>query len=39
MFGTFESVAKVAINVLVLPATERVTVCSVPPEALGLHCL
>ena len=37
--GTPESVAKVAIRVRVLPATESVTVCSVPPLALGDHCL
>lgn len=39
MPGTPESVANVAISVLVLPATERVTVCSEPPLALGDHCL
>ena len=39
MLGTPESVAKVAIKVLVLPATDIVTVCSLPPLAFGLHCL
>jgi hypothetical protein len=39
ILGTPESVANVAIRVLVLPATFTVTVCSVPPLAVGLHCL
>jgi hypothetical protein len=39
MLGTPESVANVAIRVLVLPATLIVVVCSVPPLALGDHCL
>jgi len=39
MFGTPLSVANVAINVLVLPATDKVTVCWVPPLAFGDHCL
>lgn len=37
--GTFESVAKVAISVLVLPAIELVTVCCEPPLPVGDHCL
>ena len=39
MFGTPLSVANVAIKVLVLPATDKVTVCSVPPLPFGDHCL
>ena len=39
ILGTPESVANVAIRVLVLPATLIVVVCSVPPLALGDHCL
>lgn len=39
ILGTPESVANVAIKVLVLPATEIVTVCSAPPVAFPDHCL
>ncbi len=39
MLGTPESVANVAIRVLVLPATLIVVVCSVPPLAFPDHCL
>ncbi len=39
ILGTPESVANVAIRVLVLPATFIVVVCSVPPLAFGDHCL
>ena len=39
MLGTPESVANVAINVLVLTDALIVTVCSAPPLALGDHCL
>lgn len=39
ILGTPESVANVAIRVLVLPETLIVVVCSVPPLALGDHCL
>jgi hypothetical protein len=37
--GTFESVAYVAISVLVLPATLVTTVCSAPPVGIPDHCL
>jgi hypothetical protein len=37
--GTPESVAKVAINVLVFGATFVTTVCSAPTTAVGDHCL
>ena len=37
--GTPESVAKVAINVLVFTATFVTTVCSAPTTAVGDHCL
>ena len=39
MLGVPESVAYVAISVLVLPVTDNVTVCSVPPVPFGDHCL
>jgi hypothetical protein len=39
IFGTPESVAKVAINVLVFGATFLTTVCSAPTTAVGDHCL
>ena len=38
-FGTPESVAKVAINVLVVADKVVTTVCSAPPVAVGDHCL
>lgn len=37
--GTLESVAYVAIKVLVLPGTLVTTVCSAPPVPTGDHCL
>lgn len=37
--GTLESVAYVAIKVLVLPATLVTTVCSEPPVGVPDHCL
>jgi hypothetical protein len=37
--GSFESVACVAISVLVLPATLVTTVCSAPPVGVPDHCL
>jgi hypothetical protein len=37
--GTPLSVANVANSVLVLPAILVVIVCSLPPDAVGLHCL
>ncbi len=37
--GSFESVAYVPINVLVLPATLVTTVCCGPPVAVPDHCL
>ena len=37
--GKFESVAYVAISVLVLPATLVTTVCSAPPVGIPDHCL
>ena len=39
MLGTPESVANVAINVLVFTDTLTVTVCSAPPVAFPDHCL
>ena len=39
ILGTPESVAKVAINVLVFTATFVTTVCSAPTTAVGDHCL
>jgi hypothetical protein len=39
ILGTPESVAKVAINVLVSAATFVTTVCSAPTTAVGDHCL
>ena len=39
MLGTPESVANVAINVLVLTDALTVTVCSAPPVAFPDHCL
>ena len=39
IFGTPVSVANVAIKVLVLPATDRVVVCSAVFNASGDHCL
>jgi hypothetical protein len=39
MFGTPESVAKVAINVLVSATTFLTTVCCAPPVAVGDHSL
>ena len=39
ILGTPESVAKVAINVLVFGATFVTTVCSAPTTAVGDHCL
>lgn len=37
--GEFESVAYVAMRVLVEPATLVTTVCSAPPVPTGDHCL